>query len=160
MTMGKLCGCAQCATTRLDMERLTQFIVCEICGNKRCPHATDHRHECTKSNKYGQSGSYYGDHVVAYPEGYNEALARHMERLITSLITMAERDPRVTPVVGDVLETTVERRRVDGWYTPKVFFLTTRLGGKRKAPTRDGECTFVAWRAWAKTATIIKRGDS
>lgn len=35
------------------------FIVCSICGNKRCPHATDHRNECTGSNEPGQSGSDY-----------------------------------------------------------------------------------------------------
>jgi hypothetical protein len=35
------------------------FIVCETCGNKRCPHATDHRLECTNSNESGQPGSRY-----------------------------------------------------------------------------------------------------
>ncbi len=32
---------------------------CTICGNKRCPHATDHRNECTGSNEPGQPGSVY-----------------------------------------------------------------------------------------------------
>lgn len=36
------------------------IIVCETCGNKRCPHATDHRHQCTNSNAPGQPGSIYG----------------------------------------------------------------------------------------------------
>jgi hypothetical protein len=36
------------------------FIVCKICGNKRCPKATDHINECTKSNEFGQPGSIYG----------------------------------------------------------------------------------------------------
>ena len=35
------------------------MILCAICGNKRCPHATDHRLECTKSNEPGQKGSVY-----------------------------------------------------------------------------------------------------
>jgi hypothetical protein len=35
------------------------MIVCEICGNKRCPHATNHRHTCTNSNEPGQKGSIY-----------------------------------------------------------------------------------------------------
>jgi hypothetical protein len=35
------------------------FIVCATCGNKRCPHATDHRNECTGSNETGQPGSDY-----------------------------------------------------------------------------------------------------
>ena len=35
------------------------FIVCSICGNKRCPHATDHNLACTNSNAPGQEGSIY-----------------------------------------------------------------------------------------------------
>ena len=37
----------------------SRFIVCKICGNKRCPHATDHEFECTNSNEPGQTGSFY-----------------------------------------------------------------------------------------------------
>ena len=37
---------------------LTKLGACE-CGNKRCPHATDHRHACTGSNEPGQPGSVY-----------------------------------------------------------------------------------------------------
>jgi hypothetical protein len=32
---------------------------CEICGNKRCPHHTDHRLACSGSNAVGQPGSAY-----------------------------------------------------------------------------------------------------
>ncbi len=32
---------------------------CEICGNKRCPHHTDHNLPCTGSNEPGQPGSVY-----------------------------------------------------------------------------------------------------
>lgn len=42
---------------------LPQFygmIVCPTCGNKRCPHATDHNCDCTGSNEPGQEGSIYG----------------------------------------------------------------------------------------------------
>jgi ribosomal protein L40E len=35
------------------------FIVCKKCGNKRCPHATNHRLKCTNSNEPGQKGSNY-----------------------------------------------------------------------------------------------------
>lgn len=37
----------------------TQMIVCETCGNKRCPHATDCALACTDSNEPGQKGSAY-----------------------------------------------------------------------------------------------------
>lgn len=36
-----------------------RFVVCPECGNKRCPHANDHRHACTGSNEPGQEGSAY-----------------------------------------------------------------------------------------------------
>ena len=36
------------------------FMVCNICGNKRCPKATDCELNCTNSNEAGQEGSIYG----------------------------------------------------------------------------------------------------
>src|SRR5690349_8818694 len=66
-TAGDKCGCHRCAD---DMERVIDddsgmvsfqgMIVCSECGNKRCPHATDHRIECSGSNEPGQRGSIYG----------------------------------------------------------------------------------------------------
>lgn len=38
---------------------MTKMIVCPVCGNKRCPKASDHRLECTNSNEPGQKGSIY-----------------------------------------------------------------------------------------------------
>ena len=32
---------------------------CEMCGNKRCPHHSDHALACTRSNATGQRGSVY-----------------------------------------------------------------------------------------------------
>jgi len=37
----------------------TRMILCPICGNKRCPKATFHGHDCTDSNDPGQPGSNY-----------------------------------------------------------------------------------------------------
>ena len=36
-----------------------RMIVCQECGNKRCPKASDHRLACTGSNAPGQAGSIY-----------------------------------------------------------------------------------------------------
>lgn len=36
-----------------------RMILCPICGNKRCPHATDHNLPYTNSNEPGQKGSVY-----------------------------------------------------------------------------------------------------
>ena len=63
------CQCRQCLRYRKDGHLLGKsffptelytMILCETCGNKRCPHATDHRHACTDSNDSGQAGSAYG----------------------------------------------------------------------------------------------------
>jgi hypothetical protein len=35
------------------------MICCSVCGNKRCPKATDHTLACTGSNEPGQEGSVY-----------------------------------------------------------------------------------------------------
>jgi hypothetical protein len=51
------CGCLKCSPNVLPNLR---FNVCPICGNKRCPHASDHNYECTNSNEVGQTGSVYG----------------------------------------------------------------------------------------------------
>ena len=54
----KSCGCYNCMKedTKYIMSTM---IVCATCGNKRCPHATDHTLTCTGSNEPGQSGSRY-----------------------------------------------------------------------------------------------------
>jgi hypothetical protein len=39
---------------------MTRMILCPQCGNKRCPHASDHRESCTGSNDPEQQGSRYG----------------------------------------------------------------------------------------------------
>ncbi|MDU9626264.1 hypothetical protein [Escherichia coli] len=50
------CWCRTCRpVTMTDM----RFVVCPECGNKRCPHANDHRNACTGSNEPGQEGSAY-----------------------------------------------------------------------------------------------------
>jgi hypothetical protein len=62
--MSSECQCRQCLRDRDEHDMglpigMTWLVVCETCGNKRCPHATDHRHECTNSNEPGQPGSVY-----------------------------------------------------------------------------------------------------
>lgn len=47
------CSCARCSPSYIG------FRVCALCGNKRCPHAADHRLVCTRSNESGQPGSLY-----------------------------------------------------------------------------------------------------
>lgn len=49
----KPCWCHKCNEGRLVNGipfAMTQMIVCPICGNKRCPHASDHALACTASN--------------------------------------------------------------------------------------------------------------
>lgn len=62
------CECHKCWSERRALvehelpfhEKISRpFIVCDTCGNKRCPHATDHELTCTNSNEPGQPGSDY-----------------------------------------------------------------------------------------------------
>jgi hypothetical protein len=43
------------------------IVLCPTCGNKRCPHANDHRHACTGSNLPGQPGSAHPNNETRYP---------------------------------------------------------------------------------------------
>ncbi|MEM5400848.1 hypothetical protein [Paraburkholderia unamae] len=56
-------NCREClrdATTHGGWPVLaTRMVVCPTCGNKRCPHATNHELACTGSNDRGQPGSDY-----------------------------------------------------------------------------------------------------
>lgn len=60
------CGCFACIGDKPAYEGawltvgMSRMIVCATCGNKRCPHGTDHRNACTGSNEPGQVGSRYG----------------------------------------------------------------------------------------------------
>ncbi|HHA2274806.1 TPA: hypothetical protein ACOEHF_000546 [Enterobacter hormaechei subsp. xiangfangensis] len=50
------CSCGTCRPVTFTDSR---FVVCSECGNKRCPHANDHRNACTGSNEPGQEGRAY-----------------------------------------------------------------------------------------------------
>lgn len=50
------CTCLACIPHTVPPIRMA---LCSVCGNKRCPHATDHRNACTGSNESGQAGSIY-----------------------------------------------------------------------------------------------------
>lgn len=51
--MADPCWCATCRPVSFGDMRM---VLCPVCGNKRCPHATDHRYACTGSNEVGQGG--------------------------------------------------------------------------------------------------------
>ena len=63
--MANECLCIRCSDERRKpgdwiASILSNFrYACEICGNKRCPHHSDHRNECTASNEPGQPGSVF-----------------------------------------------------------------------------------------------------
>lgn len=67
------CVCWRCIEER--GERIWWMVVCATCGNKRCPHAADHRLTCTGSNEPGQTGS-------AYEHGSGAATARRMGSVV------------------------------------------------------------------------------
>lgn len=59
------CGCRRCMTE--SGIHFRHMVICETCGNKRCPHATDHRHACTGSNEPNQPGSIYAESTTPPP---------------------------------------------------------------------------------------------
>lgn len=68
-TEGEVCGCADC------LEKIDKVIpsfysiasqgmvVCRLCGNKRCPHASSHKNACTRSNVFGQTPELLPEYV-------------------------------------------------------------------------------------------------
>ena len=64
---GVECSCHRCIREKKLVDRAgspfplsaTRMIFCPTCGNKRCPHASDHELACTNSNDPGQPGSVY-----------------------------------------------------------------------------------------------------
>ena len=58
------CWCQTCRPITLTDLRM---VLCPDCGNKRCPHANDHRNACTGSNEPGQPGSAYPAALAAQP---------------------------------------------------------------------------------------------
>lgn len=81
--LGSCCGCG-CYRCRKDRElpresfgndfsawhlqsANARMILCAKCGCKRCPHATDHRNECTDSNASGQVGSQFHPDFTTSP---------------------------------------------------------------------------------------------
>lgn len=43
----------------LDNPVIYRMVVCVKCSNKRCPHSTNHKFECSNSNEPNQPGSRY-----------------------------------------------------------------------------------------------------
>jgi hypothetical protein len=61
------CRCSVCEPQGDGFKIGMRMILCQKCGNKRCPHATHHIFACTNSNESGQLGSNYGVPYVAAP---------------------------------------------------------------------------------------------
>ena len=80
------CSCRTCRPVTFTDSR---FVVCHECGNKRCPHANDHRNACTGSNEPGQEGSAY----PAEPQQeVKSALEHGMQRYAGAMQKLSEGD--------------------------------------------------------------------
>jgi hypothetical protein len=61
------CGCIKCCDARMKADPSVWpgpgmpgwRYACNLCGNKRCPHHSDHELDCTGSNEPGQPGSVF-----------------------------------------------------------------------------------------------------
>lgn len=85
------CPCFTCTARRTDLDpgamqfgvpiEMQRMFLCETCGNKRCPHASNHIHACTNSNEPGQKGS---------PNPTGVELTAEVERLADSLADQSD----------------------------------------------------------------------
>lgn len=80
------CWCLACRPVTMNDAR---FVVCPDCGNKRCPHANDHRNACTGSNEPGQEGSAY---PAAPQQEVKSALEMGMTRYGDAMQELAKKE--------------------------------------------------------------------
>lgn len=103
------CGCIKCldAGWEPDPSRgcdgmirpsRRRMVVCRICGNKRCPHATDHIFICTQSNEPGQAPK-CGSYEVRYSDGrqskyfyYDDIAGRRLRPQQVDSVTALEQE--------------------------------------------------------------------
>ena len=80
------CSCRTCRPVTFTDSR---FVVCPECGNKRCPHANDHRNACTGSNELGQKG---GAYPAAPQQEVKSAIEHGMQRYSGAMQKLSEGD--------------------------------------------------------------------
>ena len=118
---GEACRCSRCVNEAVAAEggsgfdtRLMQMFLCTQCGNKRCPHATDHRLSCTNSNEAGQEGSSYG------PPLYRRDQATLIEAQAAEIEGLRKVCGRLVELVGiafyDGFKDAIERDKWDDCY--------------------------------------------
>jgi hypothetical protein len=94
---GRQCWCHHCNEAEY---RMTKMILCPRCGNKRCPHANDHRNACTGSNDPGQPGSAYYFATAPTQERALAAWNRRVSQQVPAgWISVKERLPEVGATV-------------------------------------------------------------
>lgn len=116
---GRACGCLRCRAARLGAVGVLsdlEMVVCSRCGNKRCPHASNHRMACTGSNEPGR---------VGVPEERG-AVARDFEQYVEIVRGVFDRAVREAVAVlnGDIVDNPVEQLRAS-----IAADVTRRLGG-------------------------------
>ncbi|HCW21650.1 MAG TPA: hypothetical protein DHL02_27690 [Achromobacter sp.] len=63
--MAEPCWCATCRPVSFGDMRM---VLCPVCGNKRCPRASNHVYACTGSNEVGQVGVDVADMAHLAPQ--------------------------------------------------------------------------------------------
>jgi hypothetical protein len=87
------CGCFGCLP-----RPVRHFVVCQTCGNKRCPHAAHHDNACTNSNEPDQPGSRYASAGTGKQGG--DRLQRDGGRRLPTAARPLTRRPREGPARG------------------------------------------------------------
>lgn len=93
----------------------TMMVLCQLCGNKRCPHAKNHELVCTNSNEPGQKGS-------AYEDCQGSIVAGPTKDGMSSVQAFVDKDVRSNPVMRSMFEDEFEISWDEGDATKKAAF--------------------------------------
>lgn len=63
--------CGRCSACDPGLS-LSRIVLCQDCGNKRCPKALNHNRACSGSNEPGQVGGHQGQRIVAWCPTWND----------------------------------------------------------------------------------------
>jgi hypothetical protein len=105
----KNCHCEACHDLR-DVERY--LILCPKCGNKRCPHAENHKYKCTSSNELDQIGE--EELITCGMECKPGKISKIVAEKLDQLIEMYEDGSITKSTLVVMIDEFYERRHLDG----------------------------------------------
>jgi hypothetical protein len=169
------CHCAACKPNTLKNQRM---ILCAKCGNKRCPHATNHIFACTNSNDLDQVGNVSQEtKPVQQPEWYHgidDAGCNrfyHKDEVRPSsfgnpLYTSPQREhPPLVQIASDIMGACMNGDLSDKWEDVADLLVSNNFDGLSKLtqlqePMSEDELLEAIARGWCHEKNEHKTMDS